>query len=284
MALHEKREAKNWIGVSVFEPVAEARAMTLHEEGYRLDDLDRRIIYALMQDGRATATSIAENASVSGATVRNRIEKLEARGILRGYRAHVDFEAAGGKLSNLYLCNVPVPEREALAHEARAIPGVVNVRSLMTGRRNLHVLAVGDSTRDLQRVARSLSKLGIEIEDEDLLEDELFDPYEPFNPDDSPRAPALNDFIDLTGNARILTVSVAADAPVAGMSLEEANETGVLDEDTLVIAIERGDEEIMPHGYTAVEPDDIVTLLSRHQTDARAYEAFQTPSRREASS
>lgn len=258
--------------------------MTLHEEGYRLDDLDRRIIYALMQDGRATATSIAENASVSGATVRNRIEKLEARGILRGYRAHVDFEAAGGKLSNLYLCNVPVPEREALAHEARAIPGVVNVRSLMTGRRNLHVLAVGDSTRDLQRVARSLSKLGIEIEDEDLLEDELFDPYEPFNPDDSPRAPALNDFIDLTGNARILTVSVAADAPVAGMSLEEANETGVLDEDTLVIAIERGDEEIMPHGYTAVEPDDIVTLLSRHQTDARAYEAFQTPSRREASS
>ena len=159
--------------------------MTLHEEGYRIDDLDRRIIYALMQDGRATATSIAETANVSGATVRNRIEKLEDRGIITGYRAHVDFEAAGGKLRNLYLCNVPVPEREALAHEARAIPEVINVRSLMTGRRNLHVLAVGESTRDLQRVSRSLSKLGIEVENEDLLEDELFNPYEPFNPDDS---------------------------------------------------------------------------------------------------
>jgi len=258
--------------------------MTLHEEGYRLDDLDRRIIHGLMQDGRATATSIAENANVSGATVRNRIERLEDCGIIKGYRTHIDFEAAGGKLRNLYLCNVPVPEREALAHEARAIPGVINVRSLMTGRRNLHVLAVGESTRDLQRVSRSLSKLGIEIEDEDLLEDELFNPYEPFNPDDSPRAPALNDFIDLTGNARILSVGVSSDAPIAGMSLEEANRASVLDEDTLVIAIERGDEEIMPHGYTVVQADDIVTLLSRHQTDARAYEAFQATSRQGASS
>ncbi|MFB6168669.1 MAG: AsnC family transcriptional regulator [Haloferacaceae archaeon] len=256
--------------------------MTFHEEGDRIDDLDRRILYALMGDGRATATSIAETAAVSGATVRNRIERLEDRGIITGYRAHIDFEAAGGKLRNLYLCNVPVPEREALAHEARAVPGVVNVRTLMTGRRNLHVLAVGDGTRDLQRVSRALSKLGIEIEDEDLLEDELFDPYEPFNPEDRPRAPALNEFIDLTGNARILTVSVATEAPIAGVSLEEANRTEVLDEDTLVIAIERDDEEIMPHGHTVVRGDDIVTLLSRHRTDARAYEAFQAPAEQEA--
>jgi DNA-binding Lrp family transcriptional regulator len=259
----------------------------LHEGGYRLDDLDRRVIYGLMQDGRATATSIADSASVSGATVRNRIEKLEDCGIITGYRAHVDFEAAGGKLGNLYLCNVPVPEREALAHEARAIPGVINVRSLMTGRRNLHVLAIGESTRDLQRVSRSLSKLGVEIEDEDLLEDELFDPYEPFNPDDGPRAPALNDFIDLTGNARILTVAVAPEAPIADVSLEAANRSEILDEDTLVIAIERGDEEIMPHGDTVVRPDDVVTLLSRHRSDARAFKAFQAPRdppREEASS
>lgn len=250
--------------------------MSIDDNTYRLDDLDRRIIHALMQDGRATATSIAENANVSGATVRNRVEKLEQLGIITGYRAHINFEAAGGKLRNLYLCNVPVPEREALAHEARAIPGVINVRSLMTGRRNLHIMAVGESTKDLQRISRSLSKLGIEIEDEDLLEEELFDPYEPFNPDERPRTPALNDFIDLTGNAKILTVSIAEDAPVAGMSLEEANRTDVLDEDTLIISIERENEEIMPHGETVIQPDDIVTLLSRHRTDTLAFAPFQT--------
>ena len=249
--------------------------MTTDDNTYRLDDLDRRIIHALMQDGRATATSIAENTDVSGATVRNRVGKLEELGVITGYRAHINFEAAGGKLRNLYLCNVPVPEREALAHEARAIPGVTNVRSLMTGRRNLHVLAIGESTKDLQRISRSLSKLGIEIEDEDLLEEELFDPYDPFNPSDRPRRPALNDFIDLTGNAKLLTVSIAEDAPVAGMSLEEANRTGVLDEETLVISIERDSEEIMPHGDTVIRSDDIVTLLSRHRTDALAFEPFR---------
>jgi DNA-binding Lrp family transcriptional regulator len=251
--------------------------MTRHEEGYRLDDLDRRIIHALMRDGRATAASVAEQASVSGATVRNRIEKLEDRGIITGYRADIDFETAGGKLRNLYLCDVPVPEREALAHEARAIPGVVNVRTLMTGRRNLHVLAVGESTRDLQRVSRSLSKLGIDIEDEDLLEDELHTPYEPFNPEGGSRTPALNEFVDLPGDATILTASVAADADIAGVSLEAASQTGVLDADTLVIAIERGDEEIMPHGETVVQADDIVTVLSRHRTDDSALAAFQAP-------
>lgn len=252
--------------------------MSMDDDTYRLDELDRRVIHALMQDGRATATSIAANTDVSGATVRNRIEKLEELDIITGYRAHIDFEAAGGKLNNLYLCNVPVPEREALAHEARAIPGVINVRSLMTGRRNLHILAVGESTKDLQRISRSLSKLGIEIEDEDLLEEELFDPYEPFNPSDRPRTPALNDFIDLTGNAKILTVGIADDAPVAGMSLAEANRTEVLDEDTLIISIKRDTTELMPHGDTVIQPDDVVTLLSRHRTDALAFAPFQATS------
>lgn len=63
--------------------------MTHGDEGYRLDELDRRIVYALMRDGRTTATSIAEDANVSGATVRNRIERLEDHDVITGYRADV---------------------------------------------------------------------------------------------------------------------------------------------------------------------------------------------------
>ena len=84
-----------------------------------------------MQDGQNTLSeSIAETVNVSGVTVRNRIHNLEEAGIIQGYLAQVDFERAGGNLRNHYLCNVPVPEREALARRARAVPGVVNVRSL----------------------------------------------------------------------------------------------------------------------------------------------------------
>jgi len=30
-----------------------------------------------------------------------------------------------------------------------------------------------------------------------------------------------------------------------------------------------------------IQPDDVVTLLSRHRTDEQAFEAFQAPSREE---
>ncbi|WP_435360372.1 AsnC family transcriptional regulator [Haloarchaeobius sp. DFWS5] len=231
---------------------------------YRLDEIDRRILHALMDDARNTsASTLGSAAGVSGATIRNRIHKLEAAGIIRGYTTQVDFELTGGRLTNLYLCDVPITDREALAHEARGIPGVVNVRTLMTGRRNLHVLAVGESTRDLRRVARQLTDIGIHIEDEDLVEEELFAPYSPFDPDAGEVPPETNDFISLTGDASVVEVTVQAGARIANLTLEEAARQGILDEETLLIAIERDDRELTPHGDTVIQPDDIVTILSR---------------------
>ncbi|MFC6991793.1 AsnC family transcriptional regulator [Haladaptatus sp. GCM10025707] len=252
--------------------------MPHRNNSHRLDEIDRRILHALMQDSRNTsATSLAEQLSVSGATVRNRIHKLENSGIIRGYTAHLDFERAGGKLTNLYLCNVPVSDREALANEARMVPGVINVRALMTGRRNLHILAVGEDTTDLRRVARALSELDIEIEDEELVEDEFIEPYTPFVPEITPSQPKPNDFISLTGDSNVVEVAVKQDASIAGLSLEEVGQQGILDEDTLVIAIERDDRELTPHGATVIRPDDIVTLLSRNGASLDDLEAFQVP-------
>ncbi|KAB1197244.1 MULTISPECIES: Lrp/AsnC family transcriptional regulator [Haloferax] len=251
---------------------------------HRLDEIDRRILHALMDDARDTsASALAAAAGVSGATIRNRIHKLEDVGIIRGYNTQVDFELAGGKLTNLYLCDVPVTERQAAAYEARAIPGVINVRTLMTGRRNLHVLAVGESTSDLRRIARRLTDIGIHIEDEDLVEEEIFAPYGPFDPNDGDQTPEANDFISLTGNASVVEVTVQSDAPIANLALEEAARQGILDEDTLVIAIERDDRELTPHGDTIVSPDDIVTILSRAGEDGDALSAFREP-RRESES
>lgn len=231
---------------------------------YRLDEIDRRIIYSLMVDARNTsAPTIAEEVNVSPATIRNRIAQLEENGIIHGYAAQVDFEQANSRLSNLYICTVPVAEREALAQETRAIPGVVNVRELMTGRRNLHVMAIGEDTDDLRRIARTLSKLGIDIEDEHLVQNESNSPYAPFGPDETQVSQGATDFISLTGNANVLEVTIPADAPVAGQTIETIAGENVLPEEALIIAIERDDRVLTPHGDTTIEGDDIVTVLSR---------------------
>lgn len=255
------------------------------EADYRLDEIDRRIIYALMNDARKTsAPMIAEQVNVSPGTIRNRISQLKDHGIITGYVATIDFERADGRLTNLYLCNVPVAEREALAREARAIPGVVNVRELLTGRRNLHVLAVGENTTDLRRIARGLSKLGIEIEDEDLVRDEAFDAYAPFGPDERAPTRGPTDVISLAGDTEVVEVTVRSDAPIVDRSLAEAVDDGILESDALVIAIERDDQVLTPHGSTVVESDDIVTLLSREGRAGTALRAFlgenHTPSTR----
>lgn len=232
--------------------------------GFRLDEIDRRVIHALMGDARNTsAPDIAEAVNVSSGTIRNRINRLEDAGVITGYRAEIDFERADGRLTNLYLCNAPLAEREALVGQVRAIPGVINVRELMAGRRNLHVLAVGEDTADLRRIATAISSLGIEVEEEDLVRAETTGPYAPYGPDDGERRSTLSDFISLAGGSEIAEVTVPRDAPITGRTIADAAREGLVDEEVLIIAIEREEEILTPRGETTIEPDDLVTLFSR---------------------
>ncbi|SER55078.1 Lrp/AsnC family transcriptional regulator [Natrinema salaciae] len=243
----------------------------------RLDEIDRRIVHALMDDARTiSAPTIAEEVNVSPGTIRNRIAQLEDRGVITGYHASIDFEQAEGHLTNLFMCNAPVSEREAIAQQARIIPGVINIRELLTGRRNLHVLAVGADTEDLRRIARSLSDLGLEIEDEVLVQSETTQAYSPFGPGNETREAMLTDFISLSGDAEVAEVTVDRDAPVAGMSLQEAARRETFTDDTLVIAIERDDTVVTPHGDTKIRPDDIVTVFSRNGVTDETITSFRS--------
>lgn len=146
-----------------------------------LDDLDRAILHALQDDARKMSTSaIAERMGVAASTVRTRIRNLEEAGVLTGYHAEVDYEAAGFQLHTLIVCTAPVPERERLAREALEIEGVVTVREVMTGNENVHVEVVGRDGDDLSRIGRELDKLGLEIEDEDIIRNEYVHPYSGF--------------------------------------------------------------------------------------------------------
>ena len=230
----------------------------------QIDEIDKHIIYHLTRDARHTsAPAIAEEVDVSAATIRNRISQLEERGIIRGYHADVDYEHAEGRITNLFMCNSPVPQRESLAQQVRAISGVVNVRELMAGHGNLHVLAVGTDTEDMTRVARGLSNLGLEIEDEALLQREHSIPYHPYGPSSDRDRLRVADLTALTGGAEVVELTVSADAPITGRTLAAANELGVLSDDVLVVAIERGDTIVTPKGNTEIQAGDVVSVFAR---------------------
>lgn len=245
--------------------------------GYRLDDIDKRIIHRLAEDARnTTAPDIADEVNVSAGTIRNRINELEKHGIIKGYHAHVDYEQGEGLLTDLFTCSTSVTDREKLAKQALQIPGVVNVREIMTGQEDLRVKAVGRGTEDLTRIAHAITELGIDIEDEELIQREYFQPYRPYGPEDTSETPSMTDFVTLSGDAEVAELTVADSAPVVDKTLAETKREGFLDDETLVITIERDGTVISPHGETTLRSGDIVSILSPKGISPGVLESFRT--------
>lgn len=150
-----------------------------------LDDVDRGILQLLQRDARnTTAVEMGEAVGVSDATVRNRIEALEDRGILQGYVPTINYERAGYPLELQIRCTAPISEREKLAKEALAIEGVVEVTDLMTGRNNIEVRAIAPTHQDLTQIAVEIDELGLAVESEVLVSHHYFRPFNHFGVDD----------------------------------------------------------------------------------------------------
>ncbi len=59
------------------------------------ENLDRKLVNALLGDGRASLRSLAEDLDVSVTTVSNHLSDLEEQGIIQGYTPKVDYDAMG---------------------------------------------------------------------------------------------------------------------------------------------------------------------------------------------
>ena len=58
-----------------------------------VEDIDRKIVALLTQDGRMSYTDLGKATGLSTSAVHQRVRRLEERGVIRGYVAVVDPEA-----------------------------------------------------------------------------------------------------------------------------------------------------------------------------------------------
>jgi len=149
-----------------------------------LDAIDREILYELQRDARRTSSrDVADALDISASTVRNRIDRLEQMGVIRGYHVDIDYELAGYPLYTKIICTAPIDDRDRLAARATEVDGVTAVREIMTGERNVYVNAIGENHDDLNRIGRRLSDLGLTVVDEQIIRDEYVCPYRGFHED-----------------------------------------------------------------------------------------------------
>lgn len=147
-----------------------------------LDNVDRGILHLLQVDARhTTAQEIADKTGVAASTVRNRIERLEDAGVIQGYHPKLDYEAADLSLQVLFVVTAPATDRSDCVDQLLDIKGVVDVCETLTGRRNIHVEAVGTSTSDVTRLTDRIHDLGLEIESSELLKQRCVQPFNQFH-------------------------------------------------------------------------------------------------------
>ena len=229
----------------------------------QIDRIDEQILYYLSQEARHTsAPDIAEKVDVSAPTVRNRIRRLEEEGVIRGYHADIDYQKVGGRLTNPYVCSTGNRDREEMAQRVLDVPGVINVREVMSGKGDLRITVVGEDTDDLTRIAQGIISLGIEIGDEDLIHQEYFRPCAPFGPRDEELAAPVTGVAGLAGDADVVEVIVREQSSIAGKTLQEANEAGLVPSDILVVQINRDEGTITPTGETVIKQNGFVTIHS----------------------
>lgn len=134
-----------------------------------LDPLDQRLITLLRHDGRRSISDLAIDLTVSRATVRARMERLEKAGVILGYTVILRADAVEDPVRGIMLIEV---EGHAADRVIKALSGMPAVQEIHTtnGRWDLITTLSATSLPDLDQVLRRIRLIpGITASETNLL-------------------------------------------------------------------------------------------------------------------
>lgn len=76
------------------------------------------------------------------------------------------------------------------------------------------------------------------------------------------------------GGAEVVEFTVSEGADVAGLTIEDAVEGGLLADEMLVVGIEREGDVLPPNGETRIQTGDVVSLFSKSSIEKDALDVF----------
>jgi Lrp/AsnC family transcriptional regulator, leucine-responsive regulatory protein len=126
------------------------------EDNMQLDRLDRKILSALVSNGRATQQELGEAAGLSPSAAARRQKALEDDGVLRGYRADVNLARLGYGATVMVTITLEGQSEEAMAAFEAAVtqsPSILRCH-LMSGRDDYLLVVKARSLEDYERIHR----------------------------------------------------------------------------------------------------------------------------------
>ena len=123
-----------------------------------LDDINRDILDLLQHDGRISYRELGERVGLTAPAVTERVRKLEEQGVIKGYRAVVDYEALGFPLLCVIRLNSP-RGAHGVDEIIREIPEVIEANRV-TGSESHVIRARVRSTAHLEQLLDQLWEFG----------------------------------------------------------------------------------------------------------------------------
>ncbi|SFR52634.1 Lrp/AsnC family transcriptional regulator [Litoreibacter janthinus] len=122
-----------------------------------LDDADRRLLRYLQSDPTAPVSELAERCAMQPATAARRLEKLSAKGILKGQNAVIDWTKLGFavEVSLRFTLDKTAPRAfDEFQHAARKIPEIIAIQTFL-GRVDLRLSVIARDMGHYQSLYRN---------------------------------------------------------------------------------------------------------------------------------
>ena len=125
----------------------------------RIDETDARILGLLQKDGRVPYAEVGQAIGMSGPSAHERVKKLEARGVIRGYSAQVDPTLLGyGVLAFIFIKQVPGTIATDMTGDFVGIDEIEECHHL-AGEADYLLKVRATDTRHLERVLHSIQQV-----------------------------------------------------------------------------------------------------------------------------
>ena len=135
----------------------------------RIDEMNKKILYLLQQDGRMTYKDIAKAINRSESTVRDRISIMEDEGVIKGYCAIVDRGKVGLHCCARVFAKAPLEELESLSQILSEFENIFQIDHV-SGDHNLRFTVAASDYSQLRKVMNTqIADLPLDIKQVDII-------------------------------------------------------------------------------------------------------------------
>lgn len=123
----------------------------------KIDNFDQKILQLLQQDARISHAEIGRQVHLSQPAVSERIKRLEAAGVIRGYRADINPRALGYQITAMI--RISTQQGRPYADFVARCPEIIDCYTV-TGEDGAVMRVLATDVEHLQRVINELNAFG----------------------------------------------------------------------------------------------------------------------------